>query len=232
MRLLLSALLLTLTLLTGCQRSGVRSFWETHSIDYSDVEAAEDQFARFAELAVASPEEDALAALDQLFDLLKEDEVAYYLYSDWMNGAFYHLLSPCRNAALYGKAVERIVADGVLSSSDCEPFVRCREWFQFNQEGMMASVPGLSDAAGSLILVLDLGCPSCREALEKLAQEPAWSGLRHVAVCCGYGPRPDVPGWEYLFPENPAAVFDPQLTPVFFVVGPDGRVQSSYQLAL
>ena len=47
---------LCLALLAGCQASGVGNFWYTHSIDYSDIHAAEDQFADFSELAVAAPE--------------------------------------------------------------------------------------------------------------------------------------------------------------------------------
>ena len=71
-----------------------------------------------------------------------------------------------------------------------------------------------------------------REALEKLSADPRWEGLRRVAVGCGYGPAPTVPGWEYLTPDNASVVFDSRLTPVFVVVGPDGLVEQSYTLAL
>ena len=70
---------LCLALLAGCQASGVSRFWDTHSIDYSDIRAAEDQFADFAERTVSAPDQDALAALDVLFDKLKQDTAAYYL---------------------------------------------------------------------------------------------------------------------------------------------------------
>ena len=224
---------LCLALLAGCQAAGVGQFWNTHSIDYSDIRAAEDQFADFAELAVSAPEEEALAALDVLFDKLKQDTVGYYLYSEWMDGAFYNLLSPCRNVALYGKAVDRIVADGILQPYECEPFLQRREWIQYNQEGAKAFVPGLSRFdARTLVLVLDLGCPSCREALETVAAAPQWSGLDKLAVGLGYGPKPEVPGWEYLFPENGAAVFDIHMTPIYFVAAADGTVESGYTPAL
>ena len=132
---------LCLALLAGCQAAGVGNFWEKHRIDYTDIRAAEDQFADFAELAAAAPAEEAFAALDDLFDQLKQDTVAYYLYSEWMEGAFYNLLSPCRSAALYGKSVDRIVADGVLTENDYAPYLRRREWIGYNLEGHRLSSP-------------------------------------------------------------------------------------------
>ena len=224
---------LCLALLTGCQAAGVGNFWEKHSIDYTDIRAAEDQFADFAELAAAAPAEEAYAALDDLFDRLKQDTVAYYIYSEWMEGAFYNLLSPCRSAALYGKSVDRIVADGVLTENDYAPYLRRREWIGYNLEGAQAFVPGMSSFdTRTLVLVLDLGCPSCREALEKLGNDPQWEGIRKLAVGLGYGLHPEVPGWEFLFPENGTAVFDIGMTPVYFVVAADGTVERGYALAL
>ena len=225
--------ILCLALLAGCQAGGVGSFWEKHSIDYTDIRAAEDHFADFAELAVAAPEEDALAAMDVLFDKLKRDTAGYYLYSEWMDGAFYTLLSPCRNAVLYGKAVDRITSDGILQPFEIEPFLQKREWMQYNREGAKAFVPGISRFdARTLVLVLDLGCPTCREALETLGADPQWSSIRKVAICLGYGPEPAVPGWEYLFPENGTTVFDIHMTPIYFVAAADGTVESCYAPAI
>ncbi len=225
--------LLCLALLAGCRAAGVGNFWEKHSIDYTDISAAEDQFADFAELAVAAPEEEALAALDGLFDRLKRDTMAYYIYSQWMDGAFYNLLSPCRNAALYGKAVDRFVADSILTRNECDPYLRRREWIGYNLAGAPATVPGwVPGDSRTLVLVLDLGCPSCREALEKLSGDPQREGMKKLAVCLGYGPEPAVPGWDYLFPENGSAVFDIGMTPVCFVVAADGTVESGYSLVL
>ena len=228
-----STAFLCLALLAGCQAGGVRDFWEKHSIDYTDYHAAEDRFADFAELAVAAPEEDALAAMDALFDKLQQDTAAYYLYSEWMDGAFYTLLSPCRNAVLYGKAVDRITSDGILHPYECEPFLQKREWMQYNREGEKAFVPGVSRFdARTLVLVLDLGCPTCRESLETLAADPQWNGLKKLAVGLGYGPKPEVPGWEYLFPENGTTVFDLHMTPIYFVVAADGTVEIGYTPAI
>ena len=226
-------IILCLALLAGCQASGIRGYWENLPLLEDDISLSEDRFADFAELAVAAPEADALAAMDALFDRLKQDTVAYYVYSDWVDGAFYSLLSPCRSATLYDKAVERMTTDAVLQPDECEPFLQKREWIQYNQPGAPASVPGYPSFTGrTLVLVMDLSCPSCREALEKLSSDPQWADVRHLAVCCGFGPQPAVPGWEYLFPDNAADVFDPHLSPVYFVVSADGTVESGYTLAL
>lgn len=225
----LSFLLVCLSLFSGCQASGIRGFWETQGIDYSDVDAARNRFASFAEKAVHAPMEEACAELDVLFDLLKEDELAYYLYTGWMDGAFYSPLSPCRNADLYGKFIERVVADGVLSPNEYEPYLRQNEWMGYNREGEDAVIPGVVlDGRRTLVLLLDPQCPSCRNALSTLAESPQWKGLRHLAVVCGYGSLPDVEGWEFVFPENAATVFDPHLTPVYFVVSADGKVEIPY----
>jgi hypothetical protein len=227
------ALSLMILTLTSCHEQGVRSFWKTHSIDYSDYQAAENQFADFAEMAVAAPEKEALKALDVLYDQLKKDTVAYYIYSGWMEGAFYNLLSPCRNAPLFAKAVKRMETDGLFCQDECEPYQQKLNWLQYNLLGEKAVVPGMDTfGARTLVLVLDLSCPSCRQALETLAEAPQWEGLDKVAVGCGRGPRPEVPGWNYLFPENATDVFDPHLTPIYFVVAADGTVEIPYSLAL
>ncbi len=231
MRKITSALIL-LALLTGCQIAGVKGFWNTHGINYNDIDAARDQFVGFAELAVHSPEEEALEAIDVLFDKLQNDTLAYYIYSEWIDGAFYNIFSPCRSAALYSKAVDRMVADGILTGSDLRPRLQKREWIQYNSVGMAATVPGTVIGEHTLVLVLDTGCPSCREALTSLADRPEWANVRRIAVCCGYGQTPEVPGWEYLTPENASAVFDVRMTPVYFVVAADGTVETTYQLAL
>ena len=182
---------------------------------------------------MAADEADALASMDVLYDKLKEDEVAYYVYSGWMDGAFYNILSPCRNAVLYGKAVDRIVSDGILSESEYARFKQNLKWMGFNREGDAATVPGVElDGRRTLVLLLDPGCPSCREALTVLAEKPDWADVRHVAVICAPGPDPDIPGWDYFFPEDASDVFDPSMTPVYFVISADGVVESTYQPAL
>ena len=225
-----SALILLILLAFSCERPEVVRFWDTHSIDYSDISAAEDQFADFAELAVASPEKDALKGIDVLYNHLKKDEVAYYIYSDWMESAFYNLLSPCHNPALFAKGVERIVKDGVIPAGTYDSFVQKREWSGYNLPGARAAVPGAVFNERALVLVIDRGCPSCREALTALL--PAWPDVRRVAVCCGYGPDPSVEGWEYVAQDPANPVFDPRMTPIYFVVAPDGTVEQGYTLAL
>ena len=205
------------------------SYWASHPIDISDIRAAEDRFAIFAELAVAAPEEEAVAGLDSLFNRLKaEDEVAYYVYSEWMESAFYNPFSPCRNAVLFSHAVDRIASDGVFSPDECEPLLQKKEWISLNREGEKAVIPQADpEGRSTLVLVLDLSCPSCREALDILGEDPSWEGFRHLAICGG-GSVPDVPQWEFSCPENFSAIFDIRMTPVFYVIGPDGVVTQGY----
>ena len=228
-------------LLAGCKNAGkkakpldgIASFWDGTVLLEEDIDVSEERFADFALLASEAPEEEALEALDRLFDRLKaEDEVAYYIYSGWIDGTFYNLLSPCHNATLYAKAVDRITTDGVLTEDECTPFIRKRDWAQYNRAGEKATVPGFTVSERTLILVLDQSCPSCHEALTSLAARSEWSGIPHVAVCCGYGPVPGVDGWEYVTSDDAQTVFDPRMTPIFFVVSADGTVETPYQLAL
>lgn len=219
------------SLLTGCRSSGVADYWVQNSIDYSDYDAAQDRFAIFAEKAVAANEEDAFAAMDMLFDSLLTDEVAYYIYTEWMDAAFYNPLSPCRNASLYNKAVERIVSDAFFSERESAPFLQHRDWMQYNLVGSKAVAPEiLFDGRRTLVLVLDLGCPTCRASLTTLASDHKWADVRRVAIGVGYGPIPDVPGWEYKFPEYANLVFDPGMTPFYFVVAENGTIEETYKL--
>ena len=226
-------MILCLALLAGCQASGIRGYWNNLPLLENDLRLSEDRFAEFAELAVKAPEADALEAMDILFDRLSRDSVAYYIYSDWVDGAFYSLYSPCRSATLYNKAVERIVTDAVLTTDECEPFLRKREWIGYNLPGEKATVPGYASFSDrTLVLVLDLSCPSCRQALDRLASDPQWADVHRLAVCLSQGSLPSDPGWDFLSDKNTAAVFDPQVTPIYFVVAADGTVEQGYTLAL
>lgn len=219
------------SLLTGCRSTGVADYWVRNSIDYSDVQAAQDRFATFAELAVRAEEAEAGAALDRLFDKLLDDEVAYYLYTDWMDAAFYNPLSPCRNAFLYRKAVERMVSDGIISMNEYEFSQRKLKWINYNREGSVATVPGVDlDGRRTLVLLLDLDCPTCMESLNKISGDPVWSDVRKVAVCRGFNALPEVPGWEYYLYDESADVFDPGLVPAYFVISSDSTVESGYKV--
>ena len=226
-------ILLCLALLSGCQASDIRGYWNALPLLENDIRLSEDRFADFAEQAVAAPEADALKAIDVLFDKLCRDSVAYYIYTEWVDGAFYSLFSPCRNATIYNKAVERIVTDAVLSTEECEPFLQKQAWINYNLPGARATVPGHSTfTERTLVLVLDLSCPSCLKVLDKLSSDPQWAGVRHLALCCGYSPHPAIPGWDFVSLGDDNAVFDPHLTPIYFVVAADGTVESGYKPAL
>ena len=223
-----AVIFLCLALLAGCQASGIRGYWNSVPLLEEDLSVSEDRFAQFAELTASAPEKEALEAIDILFDKLCKDTLAYYIYAEWAESAYYNLLSPCRNAALYSKAVDRMVADRVLTESEILPSLQKREWIQYNLKGARATVPGVIIKERTLVLVLDKGCPSCKEALSGLAEKLA--DTRRIAVCCGYGAVPAVPGWEYVTEKESEAVFDPRMTPIYFVVSPDGTVETPYTL--
>ena len=213
----------------GCKENGLTAFWDDVPLLEENLSVSEDRFAGFAELAADVPEEEAMEALDKLFDRLQEDKVAYYVYAEWMEGAFYNFYSPCRSATLFSHVVQRIVSDGILSADECAPLQRKLDWIEVNQPGAPAMMPGIQpDGRRTLVVVLNLGCPACREALTDLASQPEWADVRRVALCCGHGPSPDAPGWEYAYPEHAASVFDLDMTPAYFVVAPSGLVEQSY----
>lgn len=230
MKRLLIITALALLLFQGCKSSDVRYFWVGVPLIEDDLQVSEDRFADFATLAINSSQEDAFAALDLLFDKLKGDEVAYYVYIDWVESAFYNILSPCRSAALYSHSVDRIVSDGILAMDECEPFIQKRDKISVNLEGDKAVVPGVElGGERTLVLVLNLSCPSCRESIERMDNDKEWRDVRKVAVCCGFGPVPENPGWEIIVrPEHASDVFDIEMSPFYFVVGKDGLVEKTY----
>jgi len=225
----IAVLFFVLALFPGCRDKDLRSYWDDVPLLEEKIRDSEDRFATFAELAVKAPEEEALAALDGLFDRLKGNEVAYYVYSDWMSAAFYNPYSPCRNFSLFDKAVNRIVSDGVLTDGDYSRLLQQREWMSYNLAGSRAVVPGVEFVERTLVLVLNLSCPSCREAIRKMDNDPSWRNVRKVAVCCGFGPVPENPGWEITVrPEGVLEIFDIDMSPFYFVVGSDGIVEKTY----
>jgi len=216
------------------QSAELTGFWKDKTLLEEDIRISENLFADFAELAAKAPAEDAKAALGLLFDRLKaEDEVTYYIYSGWMEGAFYNPYSPCRNINLFTYAADRIASDGILSQDECAPLLQKREWMNINKKGEMAAVPQ-ADLAGrsTVVLVLDLSCPSCRKALVSLLDRPEWNDHRHIAICCGEGPMPKVPGWEYQTMKNYSVIFDIKMTPCYYVIDAAGIVTQPYAPAI
>ena len=235
-------LLLTAAVLLSCQSGkkpasveSVSTYWQRHDWHLDeDLDITEGRFAEFAELATAAPKEEAIAALGALLDSLKaKDEVAYYIYIGWMDGVFYSPESPCRDKDLYTYTVNRIEQDGVLDPEECEPYRQRRRWIAINQTGEQAIVPEAElDGRRTLVLVASLGCPICLVALDNLLSDPQWDDCRHVALCSGYEPLPDTPGWEYYALPQASRFFDVQLTPFYYVVDADGIVEKTYTPAL
>ena len=231
----ISALAILVVLLAGCRQSGVSAFWDGVDINVSadNYSEAEERFADFAELAVASPTEEALKGLDALFDKLRGNEVSYYIYEEWIEGSFYTILSPCRNAALFDAAAARMQSDGVLTDME-DRIASLRHWNSLNLEGARCSLPPLTGADGSpvevpdgqpcTILLVDVSCRSCTAALGGLSGGEG----RHIAVCFGGNRAPDAPGWEYCFSRSVREWFDPESAPMYFRVAADGTVTQPY----
>jgi len=237
---IIPAILNCVMLVSGCHSAGngpgaaISGYWKDKTLLEEDIRVSQNLFADFAEIAANAPFEEAEAALGLLFDRLKaEDEVAYYIYSEWMEGAFYNPYSSCRNVGLFTYAVDRIVSDGVMNPDEYAPMLQKRDWMNINKEGETAVYPQADPQGRStLVLVLDLSCPSCREALTRLREKPEWNDARHLAICCGDGSIPEVPGWEYQTMKDHEAVFDIKMTPVYYVIDGSGVVTQSYTPAL
>ena len=217
---------LCLAVLAGCHNSGIRGYWDNAPLLDDDIAVSEDRFAIFAELTTKASPEDALIEMDNLFNHLSENEVAYYLYPEWLDGAFYSIYSPCRNFSLYSRAVERIVSDGILPMDECEQYIRRRDWFSYNLVGDKATVPSyVPDGRRTLFMVLDLGCSSCRQALEAMGSR---KDVRKVAIGLGRGPVPETPDWEFILSQDLDALFDIHQTPAYFIVSEYGDVETTY----
>ena len=237
-----------LALLSGCKCSGeksqtdITSFWNGIPLLEENIQNSEDRLADFAELAVAAPEEKAKAAIDSLFLRLNEDEVAYYVYAEWFIGAFYHFLSPCRNCDLFTYTADKILQEQVLDSNILDKYERMRTACTTNRKGTQLTLPAVYDADGSpidiphgqrtLFLVLDLTCPSCREALQRMEDDPKYWDAWHIALCSHPGPLPDTPGWTYFRVRSPEVVYDLAAAPFYFVAGADGTIEIEYTSAL
>lgn len=226
----LAVILLLMVSLAGCRDARVRNFWLTHDVDYSEVDSARSQFIDYAALASLADTCAARASIDRLYDKLKKDEVAYYLYTEWVEGIFYHPLSPYRSETIFSQAVERMETDGIFSEDECLPYRQRLARMRLNREGGKATVPGVSlDGRRTLVAVADLGCHSCIEALDSLATDGKWAEVRRVAISCGHSPEFPLLGWERVLPENIRDVFDIRFAPFCFVVSADGTVESSYK---
>lgn len=217
-------------LLTGCRAgNSVLNYWDGEDIvvTESGYQAAEDRFARYAELLVAAPKDEADEALEGFLERIKEDEVSYYVYAEWLEAAFHSCLSPCRNPRLFGISVKHLTQDGILSKEELARLSRLAVLDNYNLPGQACTLPqGVQAEGPALYLVLNLDCRSCREALTALAGEHPEA--EHIALCFGYSPIPDIPGWEYIKPESLEEIFELDAAPFWFLTAADGTVATPY----
>ena len=240
MRLRLAAVLAAaLALTVSCKSPSVKGYWEKHTPDISDIRAAEDEFASFAELAVSSPEQEAREEIDRLFELLKADEVAYYVYTEWTVTAFYSPASPCRSCSLFIYAMDRILGEGIVDGYDAEVYQRLITACKTNLPGAAVVLPPLCDRLGNdvtvepgqatMFLVVDLSCPSCLKALDKYASfKPE---ARHIALCSGPVRLPEKEGWEFYRALETESVYDISAAPFYFITDENGMIETPYTTA-
>ena len=216
-------------LLAACNAGGgLRDYWKDGiRVSEDNYTQAEDRFASFAELLVAAPPAEASNALDDLLERMKEDEVSYYIYSDWIESAFHNYFSPCRNPDIFGKAVERFAGDGILSAETVERLQALAAQDQFNRPGSKCTLPqGVQASGATLWLVLNLDCRTCLQSLAAMAGEHPEA--EHIALCFGWGPVPEASGWTYLKPEGMGDIFELEAAPFWFLTDADGTVQIPY----
>lgn len=223
---------LALTLAACSPKSGISRFWNDADISAleSDFDGAKKRFTEFAELSLKAPSEEAGRALDVLFDRLAADEVAYYVYEEWCEGAFYNLLSPYRNAALFEHVAARVEADGIMTD-ELPRIQSLRRYNSLNLKGQQITLPDdltlpdgqpLEYPAGEevTVLVINPSCRSCLPALRTLADAPG----RHIAICFGTREVPSVPGWEYCHTAEIRRFFDTEAAPFWFAADAGGTV--------
>lgn len=217
-------------LLTGCNGGNkLTGFWDDVDVtvtedNYSDTQ---DRFAQFAELLACAPAAKADVALESLFGKIKQNEVDYIIYSQWMESAFHNYFSPYRNPRLFGKAVEHFAADGVLAPEELERLQTLAAQDQLNRQGGPCTVPDEAKTEGpTLYLVLNLDCRTCLQSLAALSGE--YPEAEHIALCFGYNQIPEVSGWKYLKPEGLDEIFELEAAPFWFLTAADGTIQIPY----
>ncbi|MBQ2228793.1 MAG: hypothetical protein II424_00100 [Bacteroidales bacterium] len=74
--------------------------------------------------------------------------------------------------------------------------------------------------------MLNLDCRTCLQSLAAMAEEHPEA--EHIALCFGWGPTPEVPGWTYLKPDGINDIFELDAAPFWFFTDADGTVQIPY----
>ncbi len=225
-------------LLSACSSgSGVSAYWNDvdPTVNESNYPAQRDRFAEFAMLASTSEDKESCAALDRLMKKLRKDEVSYYVYSEWIEAAFYSIKSPSHDPVLFEHAADLMINDGMMPDQ-AGRIERLRYYNSLNLSGQKCTLPALEAAddsaplvpgtQGCTILVVDASCRSCIGALSALSGSPG----RHIAICFGSPVMPQVPGWEYCTSPDIESVFDIHAAPFYFTVSKDGIVQTTYSI--
>ena len=230
------ALVAAAAIFSGCRDlSGVRGYWYSRTPDISNYSAAEDEFAEFAELAVAASLKDANYAVDMLLKKAAEDEVTYYVYTDLISRAFSLIASPCHNCDIFVHAADNILSKGILSPYSSEEYRTSREFCLLNRLGEKVLLPQvIRDGAPvdiplvqrTLFLVVDQDCSTCRKSMSILSRQ--WSDLSLVALCYGRGPLPEEPLWDCYHISRDQKILDVRQGPFWFISSDKGTIEVTY----
>ena len=233
MRHTLTSLISMLALLISACNGGseLAGYWgeEGVTVTESNYRETQDRFARFAELLVAAPQEEAADALGDLFKRLRDDEVAYFVYAEWIEAAFHNYFSPCRNTELFDVAVRHFSSDGILGKEEVARLQKLSAMDKLNLRGERCTLPEGASADGpALYLVLDLDCRTCLQSLAAMAD--VHPEAEHIALCFGYSRTPEVPGWKYLRPDGMKDIFELAAAPFWFLTDAEGTVSIPYSM--
>ena len=224
----MNGFILALALLSGCSSNNdIRGFWNSKDVIVTESNYREqrERFADFAVLATSGVEKDAKRGLDALFAKLRNDEVSYYVYEEWMEAAFYSIHSPTHSPALFEHAAARIESDGMMPDQ-AERIRRLRYYNSLNQAGSHCTLPpGVPAEGPATILVVDASCRTCTGALSAVGS--AREG-RSIAIYFGTPETPSVSGWDYFYCPPANGYFDTQAAPFYFVIDAQGIVTQSY----
>lgn len=219
---------------------------------FEDISVTMDAFAEYAELLAKADSAAAASSLLSLMDRLSTEEIAYYIYNEWIEEVLHAPISPVRSDELFVVWSERVISDGVLDRGLLEKIGREADCCRRLRPGSMVPDFTLVDEFGAefslvsfvgeplVVFAADLSCSSCREAL--LAYDTSPSGTRYVAVIANASeemlrsfikavPQETAEAWRFGYDPSrrleSGEVFDLSLAPFALSYSSEGRLLSS-----
>ena len=174
------------------------SYWGGYDFssveDFQDIRKAEDQFSGYVGLLNRAPFEVSSASLCEFLDSAARNEVAYIIWTGWLEAYLHNTASPYRNDSLFRIWLDKVVEDKILDDYMMEHLLQVKAVADFNAVGCEPSDLGLMDTEGNefrisglkgrrtLVLFLDGGCKSCLSYLDEAYKDYRRKDIRLVAV--------------------------------------------------